>query len=1359
MMAEKIGSLEFDIIGIDNISDVVEASKAKIQGLVDSTVKGSTKMDESFNKIKNEFKKAFGQVDTVIDTNIAEIKKLEAEYTKLSSESGKAFLSGKDDDYRRIKARQEVLKSEITTRKQLVSEASKSNIELASLEDKVAAKVNITAKSHNTLRTEVRNAREELAQMEAAGQRGTVAYEQLQQKIGKLTNQMRDVQTQATVLANDQRGFQGIITGLGGISGAMSAAAGTYGLFAGENENLQKIMTKVQSLMAITIGLQQISQTINKDSAFMLVTVNGLKKWWNEITGKSVVVQTAEAVATKAATAAKKGQTGEIVKGTAATAGNTAATTTGIVATKGLAGGFKAVGLAIKSIPGIGWLFAAVTGLVAVFTLLNKKQKEAREEQREFNKSIAEEAAKPVAKVYELSLAYEALGNNFKAKEKFLKDSKKDFTELGMAIDSVVEAENALIKNKEALIASQIAKSKGIAYAKMAEGKATQLIEAQGELALSKKAYETAKRRSEGAPKDVSLMTRYSSAESNMKAWEKYVKSIEDNITQLYKNAETASKNADVILKNKGIDLDKNEEEKETSSSTDAFYKQLQKQKAIYEQIARDLNATDKTVVQSAKDKYDKIKSQGETYLKYLEGEREKILNSDKKLNATQKKNVETLNKEISELTQKQEEQKGESVARKLIEEYNKTFDKRLQLQEEYEKDVEIIESERSKLSTEKELKQLETALANRRKKYENDIDALYSSLEGKYKSYEQRRNDIHKQYLNERKLMEERNAIDVERGDAHTYNSEQFEANLQAESEAVKKINKEETDSVLEKSELIKKIFSDFGKQTEKSIKQTTSQLRQLIAYMEGVTKVIPDGITKEQINAIDNEKLAELYAILFELEDLDKEDYMFKGFIDGFSNIKKAAEKTKQSIEATGKVKEELEKEAETYNKNAFAGLVRGAGDFASILGKASGYMRQIAEITNDVQLEKSADIIDNVVSALNAVVNGAQSGGIWGAIAGGVLSVITSTIKGVKERRAQVEKDYADYKKFQIESEKQINLLMVERLKIQAEADTAFLNEISKRIEGYQKAAAAAKDGLNALYSKTAYIWEGEIYQGLEAIKGLMVYSLAEGSRSVKNLASYDIWNADKTGFDAEKLELFILRLGEADKDLKEYLMSILELQKEYDDAVQAAADVLTSSFDNLGSSAIDAITQSIENGTNAWGAFKESAADALKNVVANMLYTVYMSSKMQDLKKNLESIAKGTYATEEDRANAIANYFGTWLEEAKPSFDTLMTATRGMHTKIDEIFGSAGGGGINTLSGAIKGASQESIDLLAGQTNAVRLNQVEALSLSRSQLFRLVSIDSGVQQIIQIMNTNKGSNQIQTDILRAKGVTTL
>ena len=66
---------------------------------------------------------------------------------------------------------------------------------------------------------------------------------------------------------------------------------------------------------------------------------------------------------------------------------------------------------------------------------------------------------------------------------------------------------------------------------------------------------------------------------------------------------------------------------------------------------------------------------------------------------------------------------------------------------------------------------------------------------------------------------------------------------------------------------------------------------------------------------------------------------------------------------------------------------------------------------------------------------------------------------------------------------------------------------------------------------------------------------------------------------------KTRSIYIKLGEGDKELKACLQSMLKPQKEYDNAVQAAADALTSSFDNLGSSVIDAITQSIENGTNA------------------------------------------------------------------------------------------------------------------------------------------------------------------------------
>ena len=42
------------------------------------------------------------------------------------------------------------------------------------------------------------------------------------------------------MLANDEKGFQGVVSMVTGFTGAMSAAQGAVGLFAVENENLQK---------------------------------------------------------------------------------------------------------------------------------------------------------------------------------------------------------------------------------------------------------------------------------------------------------------------------------------------------------------------------------------------------------------------------------------------------------------------------------------------------------------------------------------------------------------------------------------------------------------------------------------------------------------------------------------------------------------------------------------------------------------------------------------------------------------------------------------------------------------------------------------------------------------------------------------------------------------------------------------------------------------------------------------------------------------------------------------------------------------------------------------------------------------
>ena len=90
------------------------------------------------------------------------------------------------------------------------------------------------------------------------------------------------------------------MSGVSGLAGLFTTATGALSLFASENENLARIQTRVQSVMAITMGLQQVFNTLNKDSAFRLVTVVKMK---NLLTAANTRLAVALGISTGAAQA------------------------------------------------------------------------------------------------------------------------------------------------------------------------------------------------------------------------------------------------------------------------------------------------------------------------------------------------------------------------------------------------------------------------------------------------------------------------------------------------------------------------------------------------------------------------------------------------------------------------------------------------------------------------------------------------------------------------------------------------------------------------------------------------------------------------------------------------------------------------------------------------------------------------------------------------------------------------------------------------------------------------------------------------------------------------------------------------
>lgn len=370
------GALHYDLtVRSDQFIGAMNEAERRVKGLSSATVAEGLKIEKAFEQLT---KKITTSKELIAATE-ADIRKMEGMLKTIAPGTAKVDLI-----------------SEINAAKKALQEQKAA---LADYEQQVKT----AAAAHVSLRTQLRQMKEELVAMEAAGKRGTKEYEVLQESFAKLTQQMAHAQKQANVLAHDQAGFQGLIQALSGVAGIAAAAQGAIGLFAGENEDLQRVMVKVQSLMSLTIGLQQAQQVLNKDSAFSLAVVTRAK---TALAAAELKLATAFGISTAAARVLM------------------ATLTLGLSA---------AIGVAI----------------VAITRYVNKAQ-EAKKATQEFNKATAEEAYKTLASFEKMRLEWNRLGDDMKAKNKFIKDNKDAFHELGIQITGAADAENVFVKNTEA---------------------------------------------------------------------------------------------------------------------------------------------------------------------------------------------------------------------------------------------------------------------------------------------------------------------------------------------------------------------------------------------------------------------------------------------------------------------------------------------------------------------------------------------------------------------------------------------------------------------------------------------------------------------------------------------------------------------------------------------------------------------------------------------------------------------------------------------------------------------------------------------------------------------------------------------
>jgi hypothetical protein len=349
------------------------------------------KIGQSLGTIADASKKAQADVTKAAAAQATVIKQIEADIKGLESRLSKAAPGNA----------KMMLTQELNAAKRALDE------EKAALNE-VNASIEQTAQKHTRLRTQVMEAKEALARLEMQGKRNTPEYNAMAAELGRLNDQMGDTAAQARILADDQKGFRAVASGVSGMAGALSAATGAAALFGAENEELTRIQTRLQAVMAISIGIQQVSETLNKDSYFSVVLLTKAKNMW-------------------------------------AAANLKVATTLGITAAASKA----------LMMTGIGVLIVGVVALVSWFDKYNKKleetnkaEKEKAEFQAELKKQIADGYAKEQASISAMRSSLNSENVSRNSKLEIIKKLKEQIPGYTAELDN---EGNVIRENKKAI--------------------------------------------------------------------------------------------------------------------------------------------------------------------------------------------------------------------------------------------------------------------------------------------------------------------------------------------------------------------------------------------------------------------------------------------------------------------------------------------------------------------------------------------------------------------------------------------------------------------------------------------------------------------------------------------------------------------------------------------------------------------------------------------------------------------------------------------------------------------------------------------------------------------------------------------
>lgn len=1297
----KGGALEFDIIANNGqINSALDETKRRIQGFTDATVEGGEQIEAAFKEIAAQIDAAFRDIDAMAATHSNAISDLKKEYARLGAEAGGVYSKIYGQSGHRTDEQKKIA-DEIKLRERLLQEIGESADALAEEErafKKRYEEVQKNAAAQKTFRTQLREVREELAAMELAGETNSEAYAKLQARFGQLSEAMDAVTTQANILKKGERGWEGLISGISGVAGAFSAAQGAVSLFAGENENMQKIMVKIQSLMAITIGLREVQLMLDKDEAFMLVTLRKAKDLYTAAITRMSVALGISNVAAKA-----------------------------LMATLTL-------GLSV-----------AITAVITLVSKYISKTREAKKAQEEFNSKVVETAVEPIAAINELAYAWNKLGNDMNAKNKFIEDNKDRFDDLGFSIRTVKDAEDLLVANKSKFIEACLQRAKAFAVQELAVEKYKEVLQAQQELEATPKAYVSKK----GTYTDGYGVQRKGVVLEKSSNWQKAEAAVEkaereyealvrqqvefsdkerEILASIGAGSEQIAEGSIAALEKTISALKTKYKEAATDTERTALLKQIQEQEALLKKI--DLTATD-TGGDKEKDpfteKLEQRKKKYQEYANWLNSTNEDIRNSAKTEFAglladgeSYEAYLKNLKRELEALPETADRNKKISVVSNelvsiekdtYMDGYAKSLEKQISLADTLVEKLAIIADKRKELETDDSglTKEKGAVLDTEQANIATQAQEDYAKAMRDYNDYLQSKIDAELSYQTRRRELE----IAIEK-ETDAERKKILETQLKTLDTTQQLKQTTDYDALVEEYKTYQQKCADISAQYDEKIALATEQKNEeLVAKLQeaknkalssaALQELTDSGAWEQLFGNLDDLTTAQIQALIAKIEaqkaqlgvELDPKDLDVV-----LSKLREAKDEvqTRNPFKALSTALKDYKKDASKANLSevfksvgATADLVKGSFD------AVTGALSNMGLAGDEVTQQLLGDIGEMIGSA-GQLATGIATGNPLGIIQGSI-GLISSAFE--------------------------------------------VFNFRDRRAERAIKKHAAAVEELERVYKALEHAVDKALGESVYDNQKALINNMREQQAHLRAM-----WQEEegKKKTDSGKVNQYKEQYEELGRQIEDTIAEITE-------------SVTQTSAKDLATQLSDAIAEAYADGFNSdnvKNAIEKVTNQVLGNAVKNALKKQFLEQQLQSAVKQLQrdmgfdeegggsfdGLTPEEQQRFKDRVNSIAQGYAEALKLYEDLFKDL-----------DDT-----GDPTTSLSGAIKGASQESIDLLAGQTNAVRVNQVQQIEVLRQQLIHLANIDGKLsvsnRYLEQIEKNTSGS---ASDPLRAQGIT--